>query len=43
MYKEKTKNKHTNYGLPIKSDMINRVRECRSNNIEIDSPPDYVF
>ena len=34
-YKQKT-NILTKYGLPIKSDLISRGKQCRSNN---DSPP----
>ena len=35
MYKQKTTNILTKYGLPIKSDLISRGKQCRSNN---DSP-----
>ena len=37
MYKQKTTNILTKYGLPIKSDLISRGKQCRSNN---DSPRD---
>ena len=36
MYKQKTTNILTKYGLPVKSDLISRGKQCRSNN---DSPP----
>ena len=32
MYKQKTTNILTKYGLPIKSDLISRGKQCRSNN-----------
>ena len=40
MYKQKTKNILTKYGSPIKSDLISRAKQCRSNN---DSPPNHVL
>ena len=40
--KQKT-NTCTKYGLPIKSNLISRGKQCRSNNIEIDSPTIQVF
>ena len=40
--KQKT-NTFTKYGLPIKSDLISRGKQCRSNNIEIDSPTNHVL
>ena len=43
MYKQKTTNILTKYGLPIKSDLIRRGKQCRSNNAEIDSPPNHVL
>ena len=35
MYKQKTTNILTKYGLPIKPDLISRGKQCRSNNTEI--------
>ena len=32
MYKQKTANILTKYGLPIKSGLISRGKQCRSNN-----------
>ena len=43
MYKQKTTNMLTKYGLPIKSDLISRGKQCRSNNTEVDSPPKHVL
>ena len=43
MYKQKTANILTKYGLPIKSDLISRGKQYRSNNTEIDSPPNHVL
>ena len=43
MYKQKTTNILTKYSLPIKSDLISRGKQCRSNNTEIDSPPNHVL
>ena len=43
MYKQKTTNILTKYGLPIKSDLISRGKQCRSNNTEVDSPPKHVL
>ena len=43
MYKQKATNILTKYGLPIKSDLISRGKQCRSNNTEIDSPPNHVL
>ena len=40
MYKQKTTNILTKYSLPIKSDLISRGKQCRSNN---DSPPKLCF
>ena len=40
MYKQKATNILTKYGLPIKSDLISRGKQCRSNN---DSPPNHGF
>ena len=40
MYKQKTTNILTKYGLPIKSDLISRGKQGRSNN---DSPPNHVL
>ena len=40
MYKQKTTNILTKYGLPIKSDLIGRGKQCRSNN---DFPPNHVL
>ena len=40
--KQKT-NTCTKYGLPIKSNLISRGKQCRSNNIEIDSPTNHVL
>ena len=40
MYKQKTTNILTKYGLPIKSDLISRGKQCGSNN---DSPPNHVL
>ena len=39
MYKQKTTNILTKYGLSIKSDPISRGKQCGSNNTETDSPP----
>ena len=37
-------NKHTYvYGLPIKSGLKSRGKQCRSNNTEINSPPNHVL
>ena len=43
MYNKQQTNILTQYGLPIKSDLISRGKECRSNNIKIDSPENHVF
>ena len=43
MHKQKTTNTITKYGLPIKSDLISRGKQCRSNNTEIDSLPNHVL
>ena len=43
MYKQKATNILTKYGLPIKSDLISRGKQCRLNNTEIDSPPNHVL
>ena len=40
MYKQKTTNILTKYGLPINSDLTGRGKQCRSNN---DSPPNHVL
>ena len=38
MYKQKTTNILTKHGLPIKSDLTGKGKQCRSNN---DSPPNF--
>ena len=43
MYKYKATNILTKYDLPIKSDLISRGKQYRSNNTEIDSPPNHVL
>ena len=42
-YQQKTTNILTQYGLPIKSDLIFRGKQCRSNNKKIDSPQNHVL
>ena len=43
LYKLKATNILSWYGLAIKSDLISRGKQCRSNNTEIDSPPNHVL
>ena len=43
MYKQKTTNILTKYGLPIKSDLISTGKQCHPNNTETDSPPNHVL
>ena len=40
MYEQKTINILTKYGLPVKSDLTGRGKQCRPNN---DSPPNHVL
>ena len=42
--KERKKQQKTRqtYGLPIKSDLISRGKQCHANTTEIDSPPNHV-
>ena len=41
--RKKKNPKHTQYDLPIKSGLISTGKQCRSNNTEIDPPPNHVL
>ena len=43
LYKQKAASILTNYGLPIKWDLISRDKQCASNNTEINSPSNHVL